>query len=93
VIAELVVNSPVLSASVVVGQSSLSRLTNGSTIRSVPASVKAIRGWSIDTLIFDEAANSATRSGDYLDERLIRTGRSGDDLVFGRTASDPFSPQ
>jgi hypothetical protein len=55
--------------------------------------VKAIRGWSIDTLIFDEAANSATRSGDYLDERLIRTGRSGDDLVFGRTASDPFSPQ
>jgi integrase len=29
---------------------------------------------------------------DYLDEHLIRTGRSGEDLVFGRTASDPFSP-
>ena len=29
---------------------------------------------------------------DYLDEHLIATGRSGDDLVFGRTASDPFSP-
>jgi hypothetical protein len=49
------VNSPMLSASVVDEQSSLIRLTNGATIRSVPASVKAIRGWSIDTLIFDEA--------------------------------------
>jgi integrase len=29
---------------------------------------------------------------DHLDEHLLRTGRSGDDLVFGRTASDLFSP-
>jgi hypothetical protein len=50
-----------LSASVVDEQSSLIRLTNGATIRSVPASVKAIRGSSIDTLIFDEAVELPTR--------------------------------
>lgn len=27
---------------------------------------------------------------DYLDEHLLTTGRTGDDLVFGRTACDPF---
>jgi hypothetical protein len=25
-------------------------------------------------------------------EHLARTGRRGDDLVFGRTASEPFTP-
>jgi integrase len=29
---------------------------------------------------------------DVLDEHLLRTGRSGDDLIFGRSASDPFVP-
>jgi integrase len=29
---------------------------------------------------------------DYLDEHLLATGRSGDDLALGRTASDPFVP-
>ena len=29
---------------------------------------------------------------DYLDEHLLRTGREGSDLVFGRTATDPFIP-
>jgi integrase len=29
---------------------------------------------------------------DYLDEHLLRIGRGGADLVFGRTASSPFSP-
>jgi integrase len=29
---------------------------------------------------------------DHLDEHLLRTGRSGAELVFGRTAEDPFSP-
>lgn len=28
----------------------------------------------------------------YLETQLARTGRGGDDLVFGRTASDPFTP-
>jgi integrase len=29
---------------------------------------------------------------DYLDEHLLATRRSGDDLAFGRTAGDPFVP-
>jgi integrase len=29
---------------------------------------------------------------DHLDEHLIRTGRDGAQLVFGRTAEDPFAP-
>lgn len=29
---------------------------------------------------------------DHLDEHLLRTGRTGDELVFGRTAVDPFVP-
>jgi integrase len=29
---------------------------------------------------------------DYLDEHLLATGRSGDDLALGRTAHDPFVP-
>lgn len=29
---------------------------------------------------------------DYLDEHLLRTGRTGSDLIFGRTPADPFVP-
>lgn len=29
---------------------------------------------------------------DHLDEHLLRTGRTGEQLVFGRTAADPFVP-
>ena len=29
---------------------------------------------------------------DHLDEHLLRTGRTGEELVFGRTAVDPFVP-
>jgi integrase len=29
---------------------------------------------------------------DYLNEHLLATGRSGDDLALGRTACDPFVP-
>ena len=29
---------------------------------------------------------------DHLDEHLIRTGRTGDELVFGRTPDKPFVP-
>jgi integrase len=29
---------------------------------------------------------------DYLDEHLLRTGRGGSQLMFGRTATDPFAP-
>jgi integrase len=34
----------------------------------------------------------STTPTDYLDEHLLTTGRSGDDLALGRTASDPFVP-
>ncbi|MDX8152767.1 hypothetical protein SK069_14260 [Patulibacter brassicae] len=36
-------------------QAALVRLSNGSEIRSVPASEAQIRGWSVDALILDEA--------------------------------------
>lgn len=47
--------SPLLSGSVVDEQSSLVTLSNGSQIRSVPASERQIRGWSVDLLLIDEA--------------------------------------
>lgn len=48
--------SPMLSGSLVDESQSLLVLSNGSVIRSVPASEKAIRGWSVDLLVIDEAA-------------------------------------
>jgi hypothetical protein len=86
-IADLVTASPVLSASVVDEQASLIRLTNGSSIRSVPASVKAIRGWSINTLIFDEA----TELGDeIIDLALpVTAARADARVVFLSTAGAP----
>ena len=87
VVAELVVTSPLLSASVVDEQSSLIRLSNGSTIRSVPASSKAIRGWSIDTLIFDEA----TEVGDEIIDLALPVTAARPDarIVFLSTAGAP----
>jgi integrase len=61
--------------------------------------IRVERGWDQEEGAIDPKSSSSRRPvpllavlRDYLDERLIRTGRSGDDLVFGRTASDPFSP-
>lgn len=48
--------SSVLQGSVEDEGKSLLTLSNGSSIRSVPASVKQIRGWPVDVLIIDEAA-------------------------------------
>lgn len=48
--------SDLLRGSVVDQQRGLIRLSNGSTIRSVAASEAAVRGWSVDTLLIDEAA-------------------------------------
>ena len=48
--------APALAGSVVDESTSMVRLTNGSVIRSVPASPKQVRGKSIDLLIIDEAA-------------------------------------
>ena len=51
----LVAASPLLAGSVVDAETAIIRLTNGSTIRSVPASSKQIRGQSVDVLVLDEA--------------------------------------
>ena len=48
--------SPLLAGSVLDESLSLVTLSNGSEIRSVPASERAIRGWSVDLLLVDEAA-------------------------------------
>jgi hypothetical protein len=45
-----------LAGSVLDESRTLLTLSNGSTIRSVPASEAQIRGWSVDLLILDEAA-------------------------------------
>lgn len=54
--ARMAVGSPLLAGSVVDENSGLLVLSNGSEIRSVPASERAVRGWSIDLLLVDEAA-------------------------------------
>jgi hypothetical protein len=48
--------SPWLSGSVVDEQRGLLKLSNGSVIRSVAASESAVRGWTVDLLLIDEAA-------------------------------------
>lgn len=51
-----VASHPLLQGSVLNETASLLLLSNGSEIRSVPASERQIRGWSVDLLIVDEAA-------------------------------------
>jgi integrase len=55
------------------------------------------RGWDQDEGAIEPKSRSGRRRvpllailRDYLDEHLLRTGRSGEDLVFGRTALDAF---
>ncbi len=45
-----------LARSVLDEQAGLIRLSNGSEIRSVSASERAVRGWSVDLLVIDEAS-------------------------------------
>ncbi len=49
-------SSPLLAGSVLLEQAAILRLSNGSEIRSVPASERQVRGWSVDLLLVDEAA-------------------------------------
>lgn len=49
-------DSPLLRGSVVDEQAGLLTLSNGSEVRSVPASERQVRGWSVDLLLIDEAA-------------------------------------
>ena len=48
-------SSPLLAGSITDSDASLVRLSNGSVIRSVPASEKQVRGRAVDVLILDEA--------------------------------------
>jgi tRNA(Met) C34 N-acetyltransferase TmcA len=54
--ASIAITSPLLSGSVTDETSGLLILSNQSEIRSVPASERAVRGWSTDLLLIDEAA-------------------------------------
>lgn len=47
---------PLLAGSVLDESTALLVLSNGSEVRSVPASERQVRGWSVDLLIVDEAA-------------------------------------
>jgi len=51
-----VLRHPLLTGGVLDEMAGLVTLGNGSTIRSVPASERAVRGWAVDLLIVDEAA-------------------------------------
>jgi hypothetical protein len=53
---EIATSSPLLRGSVVDETAGLLTLTNGSELRSVPASERQVRGWSVDLLLVDEAA-------------------------------------
>ena len=54
-IAELALRSPLLASAVVDDTKTEITFSNGSRIKSVPASQRQIRGWSVDLLIIDEA--------------------------------------
>lgn len=51
-----IVAHPMLAGSVVDEGQSLVVLSNGSEVRAVPASERQVRGWSVNTLLVDEAA-------------------------------------
>ncbi len=55
-IRRMAASSPLLAGSVLLEQAAILRLSNGSEIRSVPASERQVRGWSVDLLLVDEAA-------------------------------------
>ena len=46
--------------------------------------------WTPRAMLAGGSSRSWPLLRDYLDEHKIATGRGGDDLVFGRTAADPF---
>lgn len=52
----LVTGSPLLAGSVTDETASLVTLSNGSELRSVPASERQVRGWTVDLLLCDEAS-------------------------------------
>jgi Terminase large subunit, T4likevirus-type, N-terminal len=75
-IATLALNAPMLAGSVIDESSKAVVLSNGSTIRSVPASQAQIRGWAVDLLILDEAA--------FIDPEIFRAAEPS---VIARSGS------
>ena len=62
--------------------------------------IRVEHGWDQREGEIDPKSRAARRTvpvlallRDYLDEHLLRTGREGSQLMFGRTAADPFAPQ
>jgi hypothetical protein len=55
-IRQIIRDSPLLHTSVVDEMSDLVTLDNGSEIRSVPASERQVRGWTVDALLCDECS-------------------------------------
>jgi hypothetical protein len=79
--------SPLLAGSVVDENSGLLVLSNGSELRSVPQSERAVRGWSVGTLLVDECQqlDDAFVLGACLptvaarpDARVVLTGSPGE---------------
>ena len=54
--AAVAMRSPLLAGGVVDETGTLLSLSNGSEVRSVPASERQVRGWSVDLLLVDECA-------------------------------------
>jgi integrase len=59
--------------------------------------IRVERGWDQEEGAIDPKSHSSRRTvpllavlRDYLDEHLLRTGRDGEDLVFGRTVGHAF---
>jgi hypothetical protein len=86
-VATLATSAPLLQGSVVDESSKAVVLSNGSTIRSVPASQAQIRGWAVDLLIVDEAA--------FIDQEIWRAAepaiiaRPGSRVIL---CSSPWGP-
>src|SRR5919197_1264195 len=61
--------------------------------------IRVERSWDREEGAIDPKSESSRRTvpllailRDYLDEHLLHTGREGEDLLFGRSATIPFAP-
>jgi integrase len=66
----------------------------------LPSLIRVDRGWDQEEGAIEPKSEASRRTvpllavlRDHLDEHLLRTGRSGDELVFGRTPDEPFVVQ
>lgn len=76
-------SAPLLAGSVVDDERHQLSLTNGSTIRSVPASERQIRGKSVDLLVVDEAA--FVDDGVWTAARFTTLARPGSRVILAST--------